>query len=233
MPAKNYGIITFRNARASGVVLSQLGSGTYDHLGAFGPGDTSSAVEVGSFQSTTWIVNSVGSAGSPASQTRKCTNAKWKSNTTVELSGLPKGPGTVLITKVNKFFASALHSYPSFPQQSSGTLMIEYTASGTSKVNTYNAKLYAYKADGALTDAPPDIVVKGFEINASGQWYAGQSGVWVDIAGQNSPLYFTNHSPTNKWLAQHKHLWVAALSIKPNSIGLLDDFNWAFQFQYA
>ncbi len=230
-PPKNYGLITFRNARASGQIVDQLGSGTYSHLGFFGPSDTSSAVEVGSFQDTTWIVDNAGNA--PSSGKYKMTNCKWTSSSTVRISGLPEGPYNANIVDVNVFSSAALSTYPNFPNQSSGTLLIEYCASGTSNVNTYNAKLYAYDATGAVTDPPPDVNVFGFEINASGQWYAGQSGVWVPMLGQSSPLYFVNHSNANGWLPAHKHIFVAGIACKANSVGILDDFDFCFQIQYA
>ena len=231
-PSKNYGRIIFHNARASGTLISQLGSGTYDHIGFFGANDTASAVEVGAYQDTTWIVNSAGSKA--AGETGKLTNCKYINGTTVRISGLPKGPYNKTIAQVNVFKKAALGTYPSFPNQSSGTILIEYQASGSSKVSTYNAKLYAYDATGLTTDVAPDITIVGFEINASGVAYSvGTSGVWVALAGASNPLYFLNHATANKYVPQHKHIWVAALSVKPNSIGILDDWNLAFQVQYA
>lgn len=230
-PPKDYGKIIFHNARASGTIISQLGSGTYDHIGFFGANDTASAVEVGSYQDTTWVVNDAGVAA--AGETGKLTNCKYISSTGVRVSGLPKGPYNKNINQVNVFKAAALNTYPDFPNQSSGTLLIEYCASGTSLVNTYNCKLYGYDATGLTTDPPPDITLVGFEINASGKWYSGQSGVWVGMNGSANPLYFVNHSSANGYRAAHKHIWVAAIACKPNSIGVLDDWNLAFQMQYA
>ncbi len=230
-PPMNFGRLIFHSARASGVIVSQLGSGNFDHLGFFGPNNSNSAVEVGSYQDTTWIVNNLGVPDAGGSG--KLTNCKYIDQNTVQISGLPNGPYIKPINQVNKFIASALNTNPNFPQQSSGTLLIEYQASGSAKVNMYNAKLYAYDATGAVTDPPPDITILGFEINASGQWYTGQSGVWVTMHGQGNPLYFVNHSAANGWRPEHKHIWVAAISCKPTAVGIIDDWSLAFQCQYA
>lgn len=224
----DYGTVIFHNARASGVIVSQLGSGVFDHIGFFGPFDTVSYVQKDNFQDTTWIIDSAGNP-MPGAHSGKMTNCKYIDSDIVKVSGFPNA----YINQVNVFNPAALTTYPDFPHQTSGTLLIEYVASGVSEVHTYNAKIYAYDATGAITDLPPDVTVMGFEINASGQWYTGQSGVWVAMNAQGSPLYFVDHRASNGWDAEHKHIWVAAISVKPDAVGILNDFNLAFQFQYA
>lgn len=236
--ALDFGTVTFRNARESGVEVSLLGSGQYDHLGFFGPDGAESAVEVGSFQDNTIIVDSNGlenPAWGPFGGSGFCTNAKSLGDpNTVELSGLPNGPGEVNIVDVNRFEAANLNTEPFFGQIPSGTLLIEYRASGVSEVHTYNAKFYAYDNTGTVNDAPPDVTVQAFEINASGQWRnAAHSGVWRTLQGRGTALEFTDHSKANGWVKRNLHVWVTCITVKPNAVGILDEFDFAFETQFA
>jgi hypothetical protein len=225
------GVVTFHNARQSGITVSQLGSGVNDHLGFFGLAGTTAAIQILSYNDTTFIVDSDGDV--PAylgSESGKMLNAKYISDTEVELSGV----GTKLLTDVNVFDANALVNPPEFPNQSSGTLLIRYFASGVREVNTFNAKLWAYDNAGGLNDAPPDVTVKAFEANASGQWYnAAHSGVWRTISGEPNALFFTDHSNANSWLAANEHIWVAFITVRPDSVGILDSWNLAVSLQFA
>lgn len=220
------GELFFHNAHASGTIISQLGSGTYDHLGFFGA-DYNTAIDVNSYQDSTYIVNS---AGTPlGGDAGILMNVKYKSSTTCDVSGWTD----VSIDALNVFDVDNLSTSPDFAHRPSGTLMIRYCASGVSTVNTYQAKLYAYDATGSATDPAPDVTVMGFEINASGLWYSGQSGVWVAMEGSANPLHFVDHSATNNYEAASEHIWVAAITVRADSVGILDDWNLAFTFQYA
>jgi hypothetical protein len=223
------GTITFHNAFASGTQISQLGSGTYDHIGFFGPNGTASAVEVESYQDTTFIVEPDGTEMAAASGVSKLMNCKWISSSGVQVSGQPG----VNIANLNVFDSGNLSTYPDFVNRPSGTLLIRYQASGTTKVRTYQAKLYAYDATGLQTQAPPDVVVLMFEINASGLAYAAQSGAWATAHTTNTPLFFADHSSTNGYEPKNAHFWVAGISVRPTAIGVLDDWNLAFQVSYA
>lgn len=233
----NFGRLTFRNSRASGQTISQLGSGQYSHLGFFGPGGHLSAVEIGSYQDTTIVVDSTGTPASTVfGGTSYLTNCKFITSTTVRVSGVPRGPWTKPISQVNKFLVGNLAAgmAPNFLHRNSGTLLIQYTSSGTSKVNTFNAKIYAYDEDLTIADAPNDVTVVGFEINASGTaWDASHSGQWHAMAGRDNALKFVDHSTANRWRSAHTHLWVAAISAKPLAVGVLDRFNFVFSMQFA
>jgi hypothetical protein len=234
----DYGTITFKNARESGVIATQLGSGTYDHIGFFGANGPATAVEVGSYQDTTVIVDQDGNADASlgpfggSGYFQNCKNIGLAD--TVRISGAPDGPFDVLITEANKFDVNNLNTEPFFSNISSGTLLIQYEASGTSSVNTYNAKLYAYDNGGAITDPPPDVTVVGFEINASGIFNdAAHSGVWHQMHGRDDALLFSDHSSANGYRASNLHLWVAAISVRPNSVGVLDEFDFVFSTQFS
>lgn len=234
----NFGTISVHNARESGVLISLLGSGTYDHLGFFGSTGTTTAVEVGSYQDTSIIVDQFGVENplyGPFGGSGFCTNCKnVGDSTTVQLSGLPIGPGTVPIVNVNVFDVANLATEPFFANQSSGTVLIRYFASGVSAVHTYNAKLYAYDNTVGVTQAPPDVTIQGFEINASGFWRnATHSGVWKTMHGRNDALEFSDHSNAKGYRTSNQHIWVAAITARPNAVGVLDDFDFAFELQYS
>jgi hypothetical protein len=227
----DYGNITFHVARASGIEIKQLGSGQADHIGFFGANGTSSAIEVSSFNGTTFVVDLNGTV--PAylgAESGKLMNNKYASASTVEISGLAAKD----LDLINVFHVPNLTTYPDFENRPSGTLLIRYCASGTSAVRTYNAKLYGYEAGAALTVVPPDCSLYGYEISASGQTYnAAHSGAWSTMNGQADAMFFADHSKVNGWEPHGEHIFVAGLSFKANSVGVLDEWNFAFQMQFA
>lgn len=238
MPPLDFGRIEFRNARESGVVISLLGSGTYDHIGFFGANGTTTAVEVGSYQDTTIIVDENGVANpahGPFGGSGFMTNCKNLGvETQVQISGSPGGPGVVNIADVNVFDPANLLTEPEFSHQNSGTLMMVYHASGVSAVHTFNAKLYAFDNTATVETAAPDVTIQGFEINASGLWRnAAHSGVWKTMSNRNDALEFADHSNANGYQPNNMHIWVAAITARPGAVGILDDFDLAFELQFA
>lgn len=234
----DFGRVEIRNARESGVEISLLGSGTYDHIGFFGSNGISTAIDVGAYQDTTIIVDENGvenPALGPFGGSGFMTNCKNAGDgVSVTLSGVPNGPGTVPITSVNVFNAANLLTEPEFLNQSSGTILIQYFASGVSTVHTFNAKLYAFDNTADVNTAPSEVTVQGFEINASGAWRnSAQSGVWVTMEGRNNALEFSDHSTAKGYQPSNRHIWVAAITAKPDAVGVLDDFDFAFELQYA
>jgi hypothetical protein len=237
-PPLDFGRIEFRNARESGVVISLLGSGVYDHIGFFGQNGTSSAVEIGSYQDTTIIVDDNGIENplyGPFGGSGFMTNCKNPGvGTQVEISGSPGGPGLVNIVDVNVFDVDNLLTEPHFKHQNSGTLMIVYHASGVSEVHTFNAKIYGFDNTASVDTDAPDVTIQGFEINASGIWKnAAHSGVWKTMSNRNDALEFADHSNANGYQPNNMHIWVAAISCRPGSVGILDDFDIAFELQFA
>lgn len=226
----NYGTVEFRSARASGIFIHQLGSGTADHLGFFGAAGVNQSLTVNEYNDTTFITDELGNVptylGEASGELRNC---KYIDGSTVEVSG-----AQITITNLNVFHVDNLDTAPHFINSVSGTLLIRYLASGVSEVHTYNARLWAYDRDaGDHVSAPTDVAVLGFEINASGEWYnTAQSGVWNSMDGYTSSLYFADHSPRNGYLAAHEHIWVAGITVRPEAVGALD-FGLGFTVQYV
>ena len=233
------GTVNFRNASASGTVVSHLGSGTYDHIAFYGDSGSNSDVTINTFQGTTFIAQSTGAVAGAVGSSGQMTNCQRPSadNTSgvlVKAVGETDPRPEVLITSLTQFDLANIDSYPDFPNRPSGTLFIEFIAPSSLNVQTFNAKLYAYDAGGLITDSPPDVNVWMFEINPSGQFVSDNSisGVWKLAHGQNSALDFVNHSSTNGWAPRNQHVWVAAISVQPTAIGAIDDWNMAFSVQF-
>jgi len=187
----DYGEVKFYSARVPALEISQLGSGVADHIGFFGPSGPGEAVQVGDWQDVTMITDYQGVVVPYiGSESGKLTNTKYISSTTAQISGY----AAENLININTFDPANLSTYPNFLHQNSGTLRIHYAASGSLEVHTYNARIFAYDATGAVQDAPPDVTINAFEINASGQWFnTAVSGSWKTIHGLNSALFFTNH----------------------------------------
>lgn len=230
------GTINFRNAYTSGVIIEHLGSGTYDHIGFFGANGTTSAVTINQYQDTTIIVDDAGNPANDLSlagavgSSGQMINTKYIDSTTVDVSGAQKS-----IVDINVFDVANLTTYPEFIAQNSGCLMIEYRASGVSEVNIFNPKIWAYDAGGALTDTPPDVAVFAYEVNASGKFVnnAAVSGVWKNIGGQAAAMPFLDHSSANGYEPRNQHLFVCGISVRPTSVGALDQWNLGFSLQFA
>lgn len=241
----NIGVIRFYNARIGvsglGLEIAQLGSGTYDHLGLFGANGNTSAVTIGSYQDSSLIVDSAGNPLTdhlggqlPFGGSGYLTNNKHNGPSGVRISGLPEGPYEVMLTDVNKFDPTNLSIEPDFVNRPSGTLLITYKASGVSEVHVFNPKAFAYDATGTISDAPPDVSIFGYEINASGQWFnQAVSGVWQQTQGNGAPIFLANRSPANGWKPRNFHYFVLGLTGRADSVGVLDDWNFAFQLQFA
>jgi len=231
----NLGTIRFRSARASGLQISQLGSGLFDFLGFFGAAGHEEGIEIGSYNDTSIVVTELGIPQfTTFGGSSYCTNCKFITSTTAQISGLPAGPYIKPINQINVFHPGNLTTAPNFRNRASGTLLVQYTASGTSKVHTFNAKMYGYDRFGAVTDPPPNVTVLGFEINASGLFKnAAHSGQWHNMMGRDDALEFVDHSPMFGYRDAHTHLWVAAITCRANSVGILNEWAIAMQLQFV
>lgn len=234
------GIVNFRSAASSGVVVSHLGSGTFDHVAFYGDTGSNSAIRINEFNGTTFIAQSDGTVATAVGGSGQLTNTARVDDTTDTSGVLVKAVGEtdprpeVDIATLNIFDPSHLADYPDFTNRPSGTLYIEWIAPSSLDVQVFNAKLYAYDATGAVTDDPPDVNVWMFEINPSGQFVndTSISGVWKLAHTRDSALDFVNHSNTNGWAPRNQHVYVAGISVQPTAIGALDDWNIAFQLQF-
>lgn len=212
------GVISFHACHNSGIMISPLGEGTYDHLGFFGANGPNDAIIVENWNDSTWVVNSTGARDTGSWDA--LINNKWIDASGCSSSGMPR---------------EDIANYQDWDHVSSGTLQIWFRASGELQLSTYNAKLYAYDNTGATTDAPPGVHVEGFEINPSGALIDGYSVTeWSSMDSVLQGISFVDHSPTTNYMYDvNEHLWYCAISARADSVGFLDDFDFVFIFQFA
>ncbi|RKY43082.1 MAG: hypothetical protein DRP85_00875 [Candidatus Makaraimicrobium thalassicum] len=208
------GVITFHACHNSGLMISHLGEGQYDHMGFFGPNGVNDAIIVGHFNDSTWIVDASGHRD--PNVWGALVNNKYIDQSGVATSGWGR--------KDISDYQDELHT-------SSGTLLIWFRASGDLQVSTYNAKLFVFQKYGSFYDNPTDVTVYGFEINPSG---LGNITEWSLMNTIYNGINFVDHSPSTGYQAnQNEHKWWCAISCKANAVGWIDDFTFCFRFQYA
>jgi len=210
------GVLTFHACHQSGMMVSELGSGTYDHIGFFGAGGVNDAIIVNQYNDTTFIVTSGGVAGGGTLM-----NNKYISATECSTSGHP---------------VKTVGSYQDAAHLASGTLQIWFRAAGTLKIDTYNARLFVYDTVSNNYYTPPTYVtVNGFEINPSGATIGAYDVTeWSPMGGMANGINFFDHSPTFQYFNnQNEHLWRCAISARADAVGLLSDFHFLFTFQFA
>ena len=209
------GVLTFRSAYNSGLAISNLTEGTYDHIGFFGAGGTSDAIIVGQYNGSTFITDASGSPN--LAVWGALMNNKYLDASGVSISGSAR-------------IGIADATLQSETGSASGTLMIEFVASGAITISTYNAKLFAYDNTADIYTAPTDITLYGYEINPSGIG----STQWSSLQGYSAGLGFANHSAANDYMYDvGTHRWYAGVSARADSAGIIDDWNMIFTFQFA
>jgi len=216
------GVLTFHACHNSGVMISPLGEGTYDHMGFFGINGPGDAIIVENWNDSTWVVDSTG-ARDPAAWDALVNN-KYIDASGCSSSGHPR---------------VAIGDYQDADHIASGTLLIWFRASGNiGGISTYNAKLFAYDNTATQGDAPSNVTVNGFEINESG--IAGSIENWTppvywsSMGSIYNGIDFADHSPNTKYFPdQAEHIWRAAISVRADAVGFLDDWDLVFIFQFA
>ena len=211
------GVLTYHACHNSGIMVSELNSGVYDHIGFFGVGGVNDAIIVNCHNDSTWVVDETGSK--EAGKWNALMNNKYIDASGCSTSGNPR---------------VQIEDYQNVAHLESGTLQIWFRATGALAVDTYNARLFVYDTVD-YNVAPTYVNVKGFEINPSGTLISAiDITEWSPMGGLANGIEFFDHSPTYKYQTnQNEHLWRCAISARADAIGLLDDFNFLFTFQFA
>lgn len=185
------------------------GSGLGFYGSAFG-----SSVNVGSYQTTTWITDSNGTLQGP-----QATNIRW----THPASGSINEAASVELTKIPNYLA---------------TLKIQF--SHTSAVKTQNAKGRIYDRS-SINNAASGVTTKVAEIihpdtvqnnNGSGDT------TWLTPAGSSVIVDFisspglSGHRPTGPNTTDRTHDWFAAISASPDSVGSKTLYGFYFECEY-
>jgi len=191
---------------------------TIDNLAGSGLGfygaSFGSSVDVGSYQTTTWITDSAGTSQGP-----QVDNITW----THPASGSINGAAGVALTVIPNYLAS---------------LNIRFNHS--TAVKTQNAKMYIYDRS-SINNAPSGVTCKVAEIihpdtvqnnNGSGDtsWITpAGSGVTVDFVASPG---LSGHSPNGTSTQDANHDWYAAITASPDSIGSKTQFGLYFECEY-
>ena len=214
------GVLTFHACHNSGIMISQLGSGTYDHMGFFGVNGVSDPIIVQNWNDSTWVVSSTG-VRNPA-EWGALMNNKWLDASGCSTSGMPR---------------KAVSAYQDVAHLSSGTLLVRFRGTAGLKVDTYNAKLYTYDNTSTYYTPPTDVTMFGFEINPSGAILAGVGydvTTWSSMGSISAGIDFIDHSPATNYMSNvDEHLWYCAVSARADAVGFLDEFSLVFVFQFA
>jgi|GEM_PF-5652160 len=212
------GVLTFHACHNSGIMVSALGEGTYDHIGFFGVGGVNDAIIVEHYNDSTWVVDASGNRDTGSWDALM--NNKYVDPSGCSTSGMPR---------------EAIANYQDAAHLASGTLLIWFRASGEMLINTYNAKLFAYDNTGSLNDPPPNVHVEGFEINPSGAVIDGYNvALWSSMDSQQLGINFVDHSPNTGYQAnQNEHTWYCAITARADAVGFLDDWDVVMVFQFA
>lgn len=129
---------------ASGELLEQLGSGTFEHIGYFGPSGVGDDIIIGEAQDLTWRVNAAGVAsGDGLSEDGQFSNNKW-----IDASGVSIASGArVALSTV----------------QTSGEATLRVDIINGAPFDTSSARLYAYDGTDVNND-PTGLWVLSYEI---------------------------------------------------------------------
>lgn len=171
-------------------------------LGFYGDSGFGSSVQVGSYQDSTFITNSNGTAQGP-----QVDNCKWMSSSTAELNGAGSG---VALTCIPNYLA---------------TLNVRFTH--TSAVQTQAVKLRIFDRT-SINNPASGVTTKCAEVihadttqtnNGSGDtsWITpAGSAVIMDLV--SSPGQ-SGYSPNGTSTSDQTHDWYVAISASPDSIG--------------
>ena len=204
---------------ASGVELSGITSGTYDHIGYYGPLGWNEPVDLGNAQDISWIIDDGGVAiGGGLSESGQMVNHKW-----TDASGVSIASG-------------ARVDLSSVVSSGSGTLRIQVTHG--SNINISGAKLFAY--DGVdVNNDPSGLWVLSYEIIPSGIGAESiRSGLgdtqWalIDVTNFN---HMVDRTPDVGWAASGEFNFHIGLSVRPKLTqpSGLQNFGLYFKFDYS
>lgn len=192
------------NCEANLVADTTVGSGIGFYGSSFG-----TSVQVGQYQDSTFITDSLGAVNGP-----QANNAKWYNAGSGTINGTVRG-------------LQQIHN-------NSGTLNIRFTH--TSEVTTQNAVLRIFDRVNS-NNGPSGVncmiaeLVKPSFLTTAGSG----SAVWVDASGSMAQLnLYANPGPggSGTGAARDRHDWYVLLSAKPQSIGAKTQFGLYVELQY-
>jgi hypothetical protein len=170
-------------------------------LGFYGSSGFGYSVAVGSYQDTTYITDSTGTA-----QGAQAWNNKYSATSGVSING----SGMIHLRQLPNYQASL---NPRFTHSSS--------------VQTQNAKIYGYDRSNKNNN-PSGVTIQAYNVihPPTSQTMTGSgTSAWTSIYGSGSTLSLvaspgvSGLSPNGTGTSAAQHDWYVALSLSPNSVG--------------
>jgi len=204
---------------ASGVELSGITSGTYDHIGYYGPDGFNEPVVPGAAQDISWIIDDGGIAiGGGLAESGQLNNNQW-----VDATGVSINSGSRV-------------DLSSVVSSGSGTLRIQVTHG--SNINISGAKLFAYDGTDVNND-PSGLWVLSYEIIPSGigaeSIRSGLGDTQWALIDSNDFNHMVDRTPDIGWAASGEFNYYVGLSIRPQLTqpSGLQNFGLYFKFDFS
>jgi len=198
---------------ASGVEVSGLTSGVYDHIGYYGPGGFNEPVELGNAQDISWIIDDAGIARKGgSSESGQMINNKWIDSTGVSIISGAR-------VDLNNVVSSG-----------SGTLNIRVVNS--SNINISGAKLFAYDGVDVAND-PSGVWVLSYEIIDTA--ISGFGDTQWALIDSNDFNFMVDRTPDVGYPAAQEFNYSIGLSVRPKLTqpSGLQTFGLYFKFDFS
>lgn len=206
--------IQFLHPALTGVQLSNLGSGTWDHF-RFSASTSGAGVVSGFFQDTTWIADDAGAIAGSAGTSGQLINNKRISSTGVAITA--HSGGTVAYSgSLDGITGSISGSLPDFTLRPSGTVFIKVASDDASVFLVNSAQIWM--DDGTtVTASPSGATFYAVEYDKDGC----QQSSWTSINGSGAALTLNPHTVGNGYALATDHYFAIALSATPTTSGAL------------
>jgi len=198
---------------ASGVELSGITSGTYDHIGYYGPDGLNEPVGPGEAQDISWIIDDGGIAiGAGLSEEGQLNNNKWVDSTGVSINS---GSRVDLSSVVSS---------------GSGTLRIQVI--NETNINISGAKLFAYDGTDVNND-PSGLWVLSYEIIDNALSGIGDN-TWA-LVDSDDFNFMVDRTPDVGYAAAQEFYYSIGLSVRPKltQASGLQNFGLYFKFDFS
>lgn len=201
--------LNFISTNAALAINNLNGSGLGFYGSSFG-----SSVDVGAYQTTTWITDSNGTLQGP-----QANNVKWLASD----SGSLNGAGQISLIQIPNYLS---------------TLNVQFTH--TSAVKTQNTKLRIYDRS-SINNSASGVTTKVYQVihPDTAQTSNGSGGsTWTTPAGSSTIMSLTSSpgtsgaSPNGTQTTDTRHDYYLAISASPDSIGSKTLYGLYFQLEY-
>ena len=186
--------ITFYSAGgpSSGIEIDAIGSGTFDHVGCYGPLVHGASIGLGAAQDVSWLVDDAGAARKGGSaESGQLNNTKWAD------------PSGVVINSGSR---------EALPIIESGFATLRIALTDTGNFNVSGARLYAYDGSNQSND-PSGLWVLSAEVVPPA--YSGNGDTEWAIIDSSKFNYMTDRVASLGYPAATEFNYFVMLSVRP------------------